>query len=187
MTDEPDLKSRPVRAGETPLDASFGHRYLDVIRDGGDAFNSGTQSPYSGHSLEHCLHATGWVQRDLRVALDKVLMERTATEARHAAELRELKERFSEAVAAYSRLWSKRTPSRDEYNTHFAPFIIPSPDPLESVVQQVARELGLIGASSLHTIRADDFRSKLHAALRKIGDAGESPKHITPLNDRGHP
>jgi hypothetical protein len=61
----------PVPEGQTPLDDSLSHRYLDVIKEGRDAFDSGASSPYHGHSLEHCLHATGWVQRDLRVALDK--------------------------------------------------------------------------------------------------------------------
>ena len=61
----------PVPEGQTPLDDNLKHRYLDVIREGADAFDSGEGSPYHGYSLEHCLHATGWVKRDLRVALDK--------------------------------------------------------------------------------------------------------------------
>lgn len=59
-----------VPEGQTPLDDNLGHRLLDVIAEGQKARETGTYSPYHGHSLEHCLHATGWVQRDLRMALD---------------------------------------------------------------------------------------------------------------------
>jgi hypothetical protein len=59
-----------VPPGQTPLDDKLGHRLLDVISEGAVARDAGTGSPYHGHSLEHCLHATGWVQRDLRLALD---------------------------------------------------------------------------------------------------------------------
>lgn len=62
-----------VPDGQTPLDDRLGHRYLDIIKEGSDARDSGAGSPYHGHSLEHCLHATGWVQRDLRIALDRAL------------------------------------------------------------------------------------------------------------------
>jgi hypothetical protein len=50
-------------------------------------------------------------------------------------------------------------------------FIItkPQPDPLVEVVNEVARELNITGASSLHTIRADTFRDKLRAALDDLG------------------
>ena len=67
---------RKVREGETPLDDNLGHRLLDVVNEGRKARDEGTSSPYGGHSLEHCLHATGWVQQDLRLALDKA--KRTA-------------------------------------------------------------------------------------------------------------
>lgn len=97
----------------------------------------------------------------------------TDTEARHAAEMRELKERFSEAASLTLRMLTPYPLARDEAEDILIPFIIPAPDPMESVVEQVARELGIVGASSLHTIRADDFRSKLHVALRKIGKVGE--------------
>lgn len=81
-------------------------------------------------------------------------------------ELRELKERFSEAVDAYSRLWSKRTPSRDEYNTHFTPFILPAPDPLVEAI----REMALTDATPED---ADRLRAALAACgleVRKIGE-----------------
>jgi hypothetical protein len=43
------------------------------------------------------------------------------------------------------------------------------PDPLVEVVNEVAKELNITGASSLHTIRADTFRDKLRAALGAAG------------------
>jgi hypothetical protein len=60
-----------VPVGQTPLDDNLHHRLLDVIKEGQQCRDDGTGSPYHGRSLEHCLHATGWVQRDLRLALDK--------------------------------------------------------------------------------------------------------------------
>lgn len=59
-----------VPEGQTPLNDKLGHRLLDVFNEGVKSRDSGTRSPYHGHSLEHCLHASGWVQRDLRLALD---------------------------------------------------------------------------------------------------------------------
>lgn len=59
-----------VPSGQTPLDDNLQHRLLDVFNEGGKARDSGSRSPYHGHSLEHCLHAAGWVSRDLRLALD---------------------------------------------------------------------------------------------------------------------
>lgn len=67
---EPVERRVKVPEGQTPLDDSLHHPYLDVIREGEHARETGTPSPYHGHSLEHCLHATGWVSRDLRMALD---------------------------------------------------------------------------------------------------------------------
>ena len=66
-----DAGKRTVPAGQTPLDDKLNHRFLNVIREGKAARDAGTVSPYHGHSLEHCLHATGWVSRDLRLALNE--------------------------------------------------------------------------------------------------------------------
>lgn len=62
--------TRPVPAGQTPLDARLSHPLLLVFAEGEKARDTGAASPYHGHSLEHCLHAAGWVQRDLMIALD---------------------------------------------------------------------------------------------------------------------
>ena len=59
-----------VPDGQTPLNEKLSHPLLDVFNEGIAARDNGTSSPYHGHSLEHCLHAAGWVQRDLRLALD---------------------------------------------------------------------------------------------------------------------
>ena len=59
-----------VPDGQTPLDDRLNHPLLDVINEGEKARETGNSSPYHGHSLEHCLHAIGWVYRDLRLALD---------------------------------------------------------------------------------------------------------------------
>ena len=66
-----DEKRVKVPEGQTPLDDNLNHRYLAVLDEGSKARDSGEGSPYHGHSLEHCLHATGWVSRDLRLALNK--------------------------------------------------------------------------------------------------------------------
>ena len=59
-----------VPEGQTPLNDKLGHRLLDVLKEGREARRDGTGSPYHGHSLEHCIHAAGWVQQDIRMALD---------------------------------------------------------------------------------------------------------------------
>lgn len=78
---ERDAGTRTVPAGQTPLDDKLNHRFLDVIREGEAARDAGTASPYHGHSLEHCLHATGWVSRDLRLALDEARARAEKAEA----------------------------------------------------------------------------------------------------------
>lgn len=78
---ERDAGKRTVPAGQTPLDDKLNHRFLDVIREGEAARDAGTASPYHGHSLEHCLHATGWVSRDLRLALDEARARTEKAEA----------------------------------------------------------------------------------------------------------
>lgn len=59
-----------MKREETPLDGKLGHRLLDVYNEGQRARDEGTRSPYGGQSLEHCLHAAGWVSRDLQLALE---------------------------------------------------------------------------------------------------------------------
>lgn len=75
-----------VPAGQTPLNDDLGHRLIDVFNEGGKARDEGKSSPYHGHSLEHCLHAMGWVQRDLRLALDAHRFAALASRAAPQAE-----------------------------------------------------------------------------------------------------
>lgn len=77
---------RTVPGGQTPLDDKLNNRLLDVIREGEAARDAGTGSPYHGHSLEHCLHATGWVSRDLCLALNESHARAEAAEAERVAE-----------------------------------------------------------------------------------------------------
>lgn len=62
-------------------------------------------------------------------ALCRAIEREEATEARHAAELRELKERFSEAV---NEALEYDFPNRSTIEACFSSFILPSPDPLKS-------------------------------------------------------
>ncbi len=89
---------RTVPDGQTPLDDNLNHRLLDVIREREAARDAGTGSPYHGHSLEHCLHATGWVARDLRLALNESQARAKKAEAERADEWNRRRE--AEARAA---------------------------------------------------------------------------------------
>lgn len=44
-------------------------RITRLIREGEQARRTGHPNPYHGQSVEHALHATGWVKEDLRLAL----------------------------------------------------------------------------------------------------------------------
>lgn len=64
--------------------------------------------------------------------LEPAIEREEATEARHAAELRELKERFSEAVEAMFDGLNDAYCPETFMRILLGPFIIPAPDPLES-------------------------------------------------------
>ena len=104
------------------------------------------------------------------VAHARAIERLEATEARHAAELRELKERFSEVAARMvamaeedcSSLWAGVT------RQILAPFILPAPDPLVEVMN----EMGF----GMSKTAAEEFRTAMQARgyeWRKIGEAGE--------------
>jgi len=67
-----------VPQGQTPLNDNLGHHLIDVFNEGSRARDTDAFSPYHGHSLEHLIHAAGWVQRDLRLALDAELSSKDA-------------------------------------------------------------------------------------------------------------
>ena len=116
-----------VPEGQTPLNKGLSHKYLDVIRQGEKARDDGEGSPYHGHSLEHCLHAHGWVQRDLRLALDKAI-------ERHEAFAQEV----SDAVVKLNRHWERYEPAKVDFYARFDRFIIPKPvDPLVGAFDEV--------------------------------------------------
>ena len=79
---------------------------------------------------------------ELRCALLDAVQAQAATEARHAAELREQAERFSEVAARMvamaeedcSSLWAGVT------RQILAPFILPAPDPLVEAIAAALRE-----------------------------------------------
>lgn len=68
-----------VPEGQTPLNYDLHHPLMDAFNAGSKARDTGGVSPYHGHSLEHLLHACGWVQRDLRLALDAARNAPSAT------------------------------------------------------------------------------------------------------------
>lgn len=104
------------------------------------------------------------------VAHARAIERLEATEARHAAELREQAERFSEVAARMvamaeedcSSLWAGVT------RQILAPFILPAPDPLVGVMN----EMGF----GMSKTAAEEFRTAMQARgyeWRKIGEAGE--------------
>ena len=107
-------------------------------------------------------------EQELRDALIHAARCTKATEALHAAEMRELKERFSEAVERVLTVTDRRQ------ETHawrvLSPFILPAPDPLVEVFASLP--VGFAGCVD----GADALRAAMLARgyeWRKIGEAGE--------------
>lgn len=98
-------------------------------------------------------------------ALCRAIEREAATEARHAAELREQAERFSEAVERVLTV-PDRWQETHAWRT-LSPFILPAPDPLVEALKEAydaaVAELG------------EDYIRKLSwfPSNRKIGEAGE--------------
>lgn len=61
-----DLKAPDATLGQSGLYQQIS----SLVKDGQLARDSGTGSPHNGASIAHYLHCVGWVQRDLRLALD---------------------------------------------------------------------------------------------------------------------
>lgn len=98
-----------------------------------------------------------------------------ATEARHAAEMRELKERFSEVVSSW--IDGRRyTPAATElFMQHFAPFILPTPDPLVEVFDECFHQ-NVEEGETWSQAMARKTRAALQARgyqVSKIGESGE--------------
>ena len=144
---------------------------------------------YSGY-----MGATGNHARAVYDALAPLL---EATEARHAAEMRELKERFSEAAGrAVKHLdltyYAKGSPSqieREAVVAGLAPFILPALDPLVEIAREMTLLDGVVRTDNQKaairegragSTASEDFYDRLRAAMqargyewRKIGEAGE--------------
>lgn len=127
---------------------------------------------------------------ELRCALLDAVQSQAATEARHAAEMRELKERFSEAALLVDdNLEAQGFAKTNQMRSRLAPFIIPAPDPLVELAREMTLLDGVVRTDSQKAaIRegragntaSDDFYDRLRTALasrqyevRKIGEAGE--------------
>ncbi len=110
---------------------------------------------------------------ELRCALLDAVQSQASTEARHAAELREQAERFSEAALLVdgdleARGFAKTGPMR----SRLAPFILPAPDPDPLVEAFASLPVGFAGCVD----GADALRAAMQARgyeWRKIGEAGE--------------
>ena len=107
------------------------------------------------------------------VAHARAIERLESIEARHAAELREQAERFSEAALLVdgdleARGFSKTGPMR----SRLAPFILPAPDPDPLVEAFASLPVGFAGCVD----GADALRAAMQARgyeWRKIGEAGE--------------
>lgn len=106
-------------------------------------------------------------------ALCRAIERLGSIEARHAAELREQAERFSEAALLVdgdleARGFAKTGPMR----SRLAPFILPAPDPDPLVEAFASLPVGFAGCVD----GADALRAAMQARgyeWRKIGEAGE--------------
>lgn len=105
-------------------------------------------------------------------ALCRVIEREAATEARHAAELRELKERFSEVAARVHKYLNQFLSGQArELQEALAPFILPAPDPLVELAQEAF-------SAMLRANSPDGLTEALRAAIEARGgkivwEAGE--------------
>ena len=99
-----------------------------------------------------------------------------AAEARHAAEMRELKERFSEAAAKALYQMRANQLLQASVQPTLAPFIIPAPDPLVEAVGDALEAQGMGRPTHTTPEIAEQLRAAMQARgyeWRKIGEAGE--------------
>lgn len=124
-------------------------------------------------------------------SLCRAIEQLDATEARHAAEMWELKERFSEvAKEAYESLdgYSDFSPAGHARKI-LAPFIIAAPDPLVEIAREMTlldgvfrtdNQKAAIREGRAGSTTSEDFYDRLRAAMQargyqvtKIGEVGE--------------
>lgn len=105
-------------------------------------------------------------------ALCRVIEREAATEARHAAELREQAERFSDVAAKVSRRLKQSPDANVNWMADLlAPFILPAPDPLAEAFAEIGWS-----TDSPRGNRPERLRAAMQARgyeWRKIGEAGE--------------
>lgn len=148
------------------------------------------EGPLTLHPADH-VYYTELPKLDVFAnALCRVIEREAATEARHAAELRELKERFREVAARADDALAFHGYRPDGGCRHaLAPFILPAPDPLVELAREMTLLDGVVRTdnqkAAIREGRAgntasDDFYDRLRTALasrqyevRKIGEAGE--------------
>ena len=97
---------------------------------------------------------------ELRCALLDAVQSQAATEARHAAELREQAERFSEAIMRHC--------GGRPLGGPLAPFILPAPDPLVEAMADCGVD------------RFESWADQLHAALAARGYEVRKIEHTPP-------
>lgn len=102
------------------------------------------------------------------IALGRAIEREEATEARHAAEMRELKERFSEAASLTLRMLTPYPLARDEAEDILIPFILPAPDPLVEAMADCGVD------------RFESWADQLHAALAARGYEVRKIEHTPP-------
>lgn len=83
-------------------------------------------------------------------ALEAAIEAHEADKARHAADMREQAERFSEAVRAYTRFDA----TKGAYN-HLCSFILPAADPLVEALTEMGTVDPTYAANSLKAVLAD--------------------------------
>lgn len=148
-----------IPAGQTPLDDKLNHRFLDVIREGEAARDAGTASPYYGQSLEHCLHATGWVSRDLRLALDEARARAEKAEA-NLADSRQRNKQLLETLAGCDSARMKAEAERDALRAA----LVDHNDLLRSA-SQIAKREGIDG--EIASTNWDAYYNRVAVVLKR--------------------
>ena len=104
---------------------------------------------------------------DMLDTLTDLVIAAAQTEALHAAEMRELKERFSEVLGRI-KAGCIPAPYRPKFEMFAAPFILPAPDPLVEVLTDMeCPDAASIGRELRAAMQARGYE------WRKIGEAGE--------------
>lgn len=157
-----------------------------------------TMTPTEAKALAHSLHSRAKYYRsrsDMDAIMDAGMMGQAAdyieaTEARHAAEMRELKGRFSEvAESALSNITHWQGSDVQAFRDALAPFIIAKPDPLVEIAREMTlldgvfrtdNQKAAIREGRAGSTTSEDFCHRLRVALQdrgyqvsKIGEAGE--------------